>query len=508
MSKKRNLRQGIAFAGHLSGYLLPHDRKNYNRSYTMNTINKYTGRSLWLAVLLLTSLLTGCFHNNDSSSTVPAVTATSPADNDAAVALNNKVFATFSETMDATTIDTTSFTVIGAGEPALIGSVSLDAASNTASFTPNSNFTAGTLYTATLTSEVRSSAGVALAANYVWSFTSSTTEDNSAPTVSSTYPTDAAIDVALNRSVSANFSEALDPTSVNTSTFTLSDGGAPVSGVVSYSNKVATFNPASNLAASTVYTATLTTAITDLAANPLAADEVWTFTTGDAVAAGPAPINLRTAANFAIMTGTGITSADGSATITGNIGTSGITGASITVACTELPGYEMFTDDATPVAVCVSADKLAASLALADVLTAYTAASAPATPAGVGPFLELGAGTVTAQSLVPGVYTWGGNVTITGEITLDGSANDVWIFQVGGTLDTNQAIILAGGALAKNVFWRVADVVTLGTGAQFKGIVLAKTNVDMITSATIEGLLLAQTAVNLGSTTVVTQPAP
>ena len=141
-------------------------------------------------------------------------------------------------------------------------------------------------------------------------------------------------------------------------------------------------------------------------------------------------------------------------------------------------------------------------------LTAYVAASAPATPAGVGPFLELGAGTVTAQTLVPGVYTWAGNVTITGEITLDGSATDVWIFQIDGTLDTDQAITLAGSALAKNVFWRVADVVALGTGAQFTGIVLAKTNVDMVSTATIEGRLLAQTAVNLGSTTEVTQPAP
>jgi hypothetical protein len=78
------------------------------------------------------------------------------------VALNSKVVATFSEAMNATTIDTTSFTVIGAGEPALTGTVSLDATTNTASFTPGSNLTASTVYTATLTSQVKSSAGSAL----------------------------------------------------------------------------------------------------------------------------------------------------------------------------------------------------------------------------------------------------------------------------------------------------------------------------------------------------------
>jgi hypothetical protein len=499
------------------GYRYPlsiiRDIKNSFGGIRMNTNNKYAGRSLWLAALLLTSFITGCSSNNSDApvaAAAPTVTENSPADSALAVALNSKVTTTFSEAMGGTTIDTTSFTVVGAGETAIIGTVSYDAASKTASFTHASGFTAGKVYTATLTSNVKNPAGTALAADHVWHFTSGTAADSVAPTVSSTNPTDGATGFALDRSVSANFSETLDPATVSTSTFTLSEsvGGASVPGAVSYNNKVATFNPTDSLTASTGYTATLTTAITDLAepANPLAANVEWGFETGDAVATGPAAINLRTAANFAIMTGTGVTSADGSAAITGNIGASGITGASITVACTELPGFEMFTDDATPVNGCVSADKGAAATALADVLTAYVAASAPATPAGVGPFLELGAGTVIAQTLVPGVYTWAGNVTITGEITLDGSATDVWIFQIDGTLDTDQAITLAGSALAKNVFWRVADAVTLGTGAQFTGIVLAKTKVDMIDTATIEGRLLAQTAVNLGSTTVVTQP--
>ena len=242
----------------------------------MKTKNKYTGRILLLTALLLSSLVTGCSSSNnndepDPTVSVPTVTETSPTDTAIDVALGSKVTSTFSEAMDPTTIDTTSFTVIGAGETALVGSVSFNATTNTANFTPGGDLTPSTVYTATLTSNVNSSAGTALAANVVWSFTTGILPDTIAPTVSNTSPADAATGVVLTGNLTANFSEALDATTVNASTFTLSDGITSVPGAVSYSNQVATFNPTSDLTASTVYTATLTTAIADLAANPLAA---------------------------------------------------------------------------------------------------------------------------------------------------------------------------------------------------------------------------------------------
>ena len=225
------------------------------------------------------------------------------------------------------------------------------------------------------------------------------------------------------------------------------------------------------------------------------------------VCTGLGCVDLGTAGNFAILTKTGIGDTPTSA-ITGNIGVSSTTGTSIIVSCPELVNGKMFTDDAEPSvsAACLSADKTAAGIAVADMGTAYTKASDPATPAGVGAFLNLQGGTVTAQTLAPGVYTWGGNVNITGDLTLNGSATDVWIFQIGGTLDTDKSIILAGNAKAKNVFWRVADVVTLQGTSQFTGIILAKTNIAMITGATINGRLLAQTRVDLDQNTV-TRPA-
>ncbi len=484
----------------------------------MNIIKKYTGRTLWLTGLMLTALMAGCSSGSGSSSTDPSTAPTvetAPADAEKNVALNAKVVATFSEDMDETTFTDLSFTVIDAdrNEP-LVGTVTYDAGTQTASFTPSINFTISTKHTATLTTTVKSALGTSLAADEVWSFTTGTTADDTAPTVISTNPSNTVVDtdVAINSSVTANFSEALDPTTIasasttSTSAFTLWNDTTLVPGAVTYSKRVATFNPNSDLAASITYTAKLTTGIKDIAGNPLAAME-WNFKTGTTTRQGPEPVNLGTAENFAIVAASTITSA-GSTTITGDIALSPAAGSFITVKCTEIVGEVYTVDAAYSNATCVNPDKTAAGLAVGDMQTAYTAASAPATPAAVGANLNIGAGTVTAQTLVPGTYTWGTNVTITGDITLEGGANDVWIFQIDGTLDTASAIILAGSAQAKNVFWRVADTVSLNPAAVFKGIVLAKTNIDMKDGATIDGRLLAQTGATLGTTTKVSQPVP
>jgi hypothetical protein len=97
---------------------------------------------------------------------------------------------------------------------------------------------------------------------------------------------------------------------------------------------------------------------------------------------------------------------------------------------------------------------------------------------------------------------------ITTDVTLSGGPNDVWIFQVAGTL--NQAnstrVTLAGGALAKNIFWQVAGAVTLGTNAHFEGVVLGKTMIAVNTGASVNGRLFAQTAVTL-QMNAITEPA-
>jgi len=107
--------------------------------------------------------------------------------------------------------------------------------------------------------------------------TDSFTVDTTPPTVASTSPVADAIDVAVSTVVTATFSEAMDASTITTSSFTL-DG---VAGSVSYDSGTytATFTPDANLAYSTTYTATLSTAITDAAGNPLASAYSWSFST-------------------------------------------------------------------------------------------------------------------------------------------------------------------------------------------------------------------------------------
>jgi hypothetical protein len=114
--------------------------------------------------------------------------------------------------------------------------------------------------------------------------------DTTPPTVSSTSPAANATGVAVNTTVSATFSEAMNAVTITTSSFTLKAGSTPVSGSVSYNSSTytATFTPSANLSYSTTYTATLSTAITDAAGNPLASAYSWSFTTVPTVIPGDA----------------------------------------------------------------------------------------------------------------------------------------------------------------------------------------------------------------------------
>ena len=474
---------------------------------------------MWLMLLLLAAIVAGCGgHSSNPAVVLPAVSYTVPDANATGVATNRKITATFSKDMAPATISAANFTLAASGAAAVTGTVAYDVASRTATFTPTNPAPLATMtvYNATITTAATDMAGHAMAAAKTWSFTTGAGTDTTAPTVSSTVPLDAASGVALNTTVSAAFSEAMDPATINATNFSLAESSVaatPVTGVVTNVGTNAIFTPSSNLAASTPYKATVTTAVTDLAGNHLAAPKIWSFTTGTTVAAGPAPVILGTAANYAILAKTGVATVPTSH-VTGNVGVS-------PVAATYLTGWSQ-TDVGTPITHSTSTQVVGQLYAAdytggttsADLTTAVLnmqaaftdAAGRTATSAAT---TNVGAGTLTSLTLVPGVYEWGSNVTIPTNLTLSGAATDVWIFKVAGTLDMAAAksVILAGAASAKNIFWQVSGAVTIGTGTHFEGIILGQTSITMGTGSSINGRLLAQTAVNLDATTV-TQPAP
>jgi hypothetical protein len=209
-------------------------------------------------------------------------------------------------------------------------------------------------------------------------------------------------------------------------------------------------------------------------------------------------VNLRLAGNFVILSKSGITDVYKS-TITGDVGSSPITGAAILVRCTEVVGTIYSVNAAGPLPCRVTnASRL--TTAVSNMQTAYTDAAGRSNPK----FLNLGAGNIGGRTLKPGLYKWTSAVVIPNNVTISGGPNDVWIFQIAGTLRMSSAmkIILAGGAQAKNIFWQVAGAVTLGTTSHFEGIILGKTGINLQTGASINGRLLAQTAVTLQKNTV------
>jgi uncharacterized protein (TIGR03437 family) len=231
-----------------------------------------------------------------SNTTPPTVSSTVPASGATNVPVGNALSATFSEAMNPATINATTFILNQGGTP-VSGTVTY--AGVTATFIPTKSLAPSLPFTATITTGATDLSGNALASNYVWTFTTGTAQDLTPPTVSSTVPTNGSINVPVGNALSATFSEAMNPLTINTATFTLKQGSTSVLGTVTYAGVTATFTPAGKLAPSLPFTATITTGVTDLAGNAMANNYVWTFTTGAASSLTPPTVSSTVPANGA-----------------------------------------------------------------------------------------------------------------------------------------------------------------------------------------------------------------
>jgi hypothetical protein len=192
-------------------------------------------------------------------------------------------------------------------------------------------------------------------------------------------------------------------------------------------------------------------------------------------AAGPAPIDLRSAAPFAILAAS-TTTTTGGGIINGDVGLSPTGSQGIP------PGQINGT--------IYNGGPIAAQAQL-DLNAAFSAASPPQLPGGINAGAELG-----GQTLAPGVYqSPSGAYGITSvDLTLNGGPNDVWVFQMASTLTVGvgRKVILSGGAQARNIFWQVGSSATLGTSSVFEGTVMAYASITMNASSTMDGRALAE----------------
>jgi hypothetical protein len=215
-------------------------------------------------------------------------------------------------------------------------------------------------------------------------------------------------------------------------------------------------------------------------------------------------VDLGGAGDYAILAMSGVSTVPTSA-VTGNVGVS-------PAAATYITGFSLIADatnvfsTSTQVTGQVSAADYAVptpatlTTAVGDMLLAFTDA------AGRAPDVtELGAGDIGGMTLKPGVYKWGTGLLIPSDVTLKGSKTDMWIFQVAQdlTIESGKKVVLAGGALAKNIVWQVAGQVEIGTTAHCEGIILTKTSATLGTGSSLNGRVLAQTSVDIDSSTIV-----
>ncbi|KAJ7921899.1 antifreeze protein [Mycena leptocephala] len=225
---------------------------------------------------------------------------------------------------------------------------------------------------------------------------------------------------------------------------------------------------------------------------------------GSVVALGPAAVNLRTAANFAILSKSGVSTVPPSV-ITGAVGVSpiaatGLTGFSLTVDSTgqfstsgQVTGHLLAASNSAPTPATLTA-------AIGDMGTAFTDANGRVNPT----FNNLASGAIGNLVLPPGLYKWSSGITIGSDVTIAGSATDTWIFQVAGTMSVSagKKVVLANGALASNIVWVVSGAVTANAGAHLEGVILGKTSISLLTGATANSRLLAQTSIALQQTPI------
>jgi hypothetical protein len=516
-------------------------------------MSKYKGFSkMWFLALLLVAVVAGCASNGGETvgtagtagTTRPAVKSTIPAATTPVqiVLPDTAVTVTFNKDMAPGSITASgAFTVTGPGSTPVQGAaipVTYDVATQTATFHPLVALAPGT-YTATVKGTGPSAVtdlalpGNALAGNpalplvandYVWNFTTSLTAPALRPTVTSSVPAKTTpIQIVLPGTlITAKFDKVMDAATITApGAFTVAGVTGAVPAVTyDIASKTATFHPAAPLTGGVTYTATIKgtgpNPVKDSSGNALAGisvsstvanDYVWSFAIAVVAPPGAGILDLM---SYGIASAGGITNS-GATKINGNVvldpldqcnnvlvGAADNFGLCGGAAPTNNAGDKVITQthpDTT------TADAIRAQL-LVKWNSISPAGTAPAVPTVLGCGVigsagggGAGKGCAGSSTLPAGIYIAAiDSIGVSGVLTLNGNATDVWIFQApSSTVITavNSSIVLTGGAKASNVWWFVGSSATLNDGTTFQGNILASASISMGTGATSCGRLLA-----------------
>jgi hypothetical protein len=199
---------------------------------------------------------------------------------------------------------------------------------------------------------------------------------------------------------------------------------------------------------------------------------------------GPSFTTAVAGANFVVLANAGVTCTDG--TVIGDVGTFSATGAITRTTC--------------PITGTLHGGDAVATQAYNDFLNSYAVLAPRA-----GDVCTMLTGTLASVILAPGVYCFNAAATVTGVLTLDGPADGIWVVKIGtsgtGALTgTGFSVVMAGGGLASNVTWRVADAVTMTT-SNIQGNILAGAGITL-TGGSLHGNVASKADVTITGTAV------
>ncbi len=207
---------------------------------------------------------------------------------------------------------------------------------------------------------------------------------------------------------------------------------------------------------------------------------------------------LGMADSFAVLAATAITNVPTSA-ISGDVGLSPAAGSNYAgLTAVDIVTGTIYAVDTTGPAGSVN-DPALLTTAKTDLVAAYNALASQTCNT-----TYPGSQDLIGLTLVPGVYC-ADDFTLSGVLTLNGAATDVWVFKSASTLNTSGAanVILPNGGVPCDVWWQVSSSATLGTNTSLAGNILALTSISLATGADLSGRALARNgAVTMDQNTI------